>query len=109
MQRHGWTQTLPNDHIKSDRKRLLYDITYMWNLFFLMMQINVFIKQKMTYRYQEQSCDCQDDGGNKYRDGVGWIRSLGGTHTGYYSWDGWLAGTLMYSMGSSNQYPMWLI
>ena len=96
--------------ILSDRKRKLYDITYMWNLtFFKMMQMNVFIKQKMTYRYQEQICDCQDDEGNKYRDGEGWIRSLGGTHTVYYLWDGWPAGTLLYSMGSSNQYSMWLI
>ena len=87
--------------ILSDRKRKLYVITYMWNLtFFKMMQMNVFIKQKMTYRYQEQICDCQDDEGNKYRDGEGWIRNLGGTHMVYYLWDGWPAGTLRTAWGA---------
>lgn len=65
---------------------------------------NVFIKQKMTYRYQEQSCDCQDDGGNKYRDGVGRIREFGrDTHRLLLYQDGPANQVQNACVGSSNQ------
>ena len=41
--------------VKSDRERQIsYDTIYMWNLI-KMIQKNLFIKQKQTYRFQNQS------------------------------------------------------
>ena len=37
---------------ESDRERQIsYDITHMWNLILKMIQMNLFTKQKQTYRY----------------------------------------------------------
>ena len=41
---------------KPDRERQIsYDITYMWNLK-KMIQMNLFTKQKQTYRLRKQTC-----------------------------------------------------
>ena len=41
---------------KSDRERQIsYDITHMWNLTFKKIQMNLFTKQKQTYRYRKQT------------------------------------------------------
>ena len=38
------------------RQRQIYDITHMWNLIFKkMIQMNLFTKQKQTYRYPKQT------------------------------------------------------
>ena len=36
------------------RERQIYDITYLWNLK-KMIQVNLFTKQKQTYRHRKQS------------------------------------------------------
>ena len=42
----------------SDRERqILFDITYMWNI--KIMQINVYAKQKQTYGYSKQTSGYQ--------------------------------------------------
>ena len=42
---------------KSDRERQIsYDINYMWNLIFKVIQKNLFIKQKQTHRFWNQIC-----------------------------------------------------
>ena len=53
---------------KLDRERqILYDITYMWNL--KMIQMNLFTKQKQTHRHREQIYDYQR--GKRGRDKLG--------------------------------------
>ena len=39
-------------HTKSDREtQISYDFTHTWNLIFLKIKMNLFTKQKQTYRY----------------------------------------------------------
>ena len=42
--------------------------------------MNISKKQKQTYRYRKQTCDCQ--GGGEF--GEGWIGSLGLADANYY-------------------------
>ena len=65
---------------KSDRERqILYDITYMWNL--KIIQMNLFTKQKQTHRHRKQIYSYQ----RGQAEGKGQIRNMGLTDTNCYT------------------------
>ena len=40
---------------QTEKDKLSYDITHMWNLILKMIQMNLFIKQNQTYGYRKQT------------------------------------------------------
>ena len=50
---------------ESDREEISYDIPYMWNLKKNMVQMNLFTKQKQTYRLREWIYGCHGCRGEK--------------------------------------------
>ena len=60
FQQHDGPRDYHTKWCKSDRERqILYDITYMWNL--KIIQMNLCIKQKQTQRHRRQTYSCQKD------------------------------------------------
>lgn len=67
-----------NHHITSKvrkRKKILYDITNMWNLRY---NINELIYKRETHSQWKQTCGCQGGGEE------GWTGNLGLVHAIYY-------------------------
>ena len=65
---------------KSDRKRqILYDITYMWNL--KIIQMNLYTKEKQTHRHRKQTYGYQKGEGGR----EGQNRGMRLTDTNYYT------------------------
>ena len=52
-------------------RQIPYDITYMWDLKYDLMNLST--KQRQTHRTREQTCSCQEEGVV----GEGWTGSLG--------------------------------
>ena len=60
LQQHGWTLQISCQVKYVRQRKILYDITYMWNL---KNKLNEEAKQKETHRYREQVDGGQMGGG----------------------------------------------
>ena len=81
--------------MKSERE-VLYDITYMWHLKYVTM--NLSIKQKQTHRHRELTCDCQGRAGGS---GMDWEFEVDRCKLLHLEWIS--NEVLLYSIGNCTQ------
>ena len=87
---------------KSERKRQISYITYMWNLKYDRM--NLSMKQKQTHRHREQTCGYQGGGGSQ--GGLDWKFRASRCKL-LYQYIEWKNNTVrLYSTGNCVQYPV---
>ena len=79
FEQHGWSQRILYLVKQVRQRQILYDITYMWNLKIL--QMDLYTKQKQTHGHGKQSFGYLREEGRRKRQ----IRSMGFMETNYYT------------------------